>query len=30
MFYTDDSMDHVKLIDLGSSDDLSQPEIRAK
>ena len=30
MFYTNDNMDHVKLIDLGSSDDLSRPEIRAK
>ena len=29
MFFENDTMDEVKLIDLGSSDDLDHPEIRA-
>lgn len=28
MFFTDESLNQVKLIDLGSSDDLGKPEIR--
>ena len=28
MFFTDDKMGGVKLIDLGSSEDVNQPEIR--
>jgi len=28
MFFTDDSLSQVKLIDLGSSDDLDRPELR--
>ena len=28
MFFTDDTLSQLKLIDLGSSDDLSHPEIR--
>lgn len=28
MFFTDEAMNGVKLIDLGSAEDLSQPEIR--
>lgn len=28
MFFTDESLDQIKLIDLGSSDDLSKPEMR--
>ena len=28
MFYSDEKLDQIKLIDLGSADDLLQPEIR--
>ena len=28
MFFTDENMQNIKLIELGSSDDLSKPELR--